>query len=92
MYICTPHQVKKRIYRLKEQKGRESMSSRHELQKHSERCKVSAAKEGYMDVGIQERITGDGVLKENPGQYGLEGYKNICFYSLPDNIAQNIVI
>ena len=26
------------------------MSSRHELQKHSERCKVSADKEGYMDT------------------------------------------
>ena len=40
-----------------------------------------------MDVEIQERITGDGALKEYPGQYGLEGYKNICFHSLPDNIA-----
>ena len=33
VYICTSHQVKNN-YRLKEQKGRESMSSRHELQKH----------------------------------------------------------
>ena len=56
VYICTPHQVKKNT--LKEQKGRESMSSRHELQKHSDRWKISADKEDtwmfkYKRVSLQ---------------------------------------
>ena len=33
VYICTPHQVKKIIYRLKNKKIREDISSRHEFQK-----------------------------------------------------------
>ena len=32
MYICKPHQVKKKDFRLKKQKGRENLSSRLELQ------------------------------------------------------------
>ena len=35
---------------------RESMSSRHELQKHSEEWKGRADKEGNVGVKIQERI------------------------------------
>ena len=53
------------------------MSSRHELQKLNERCKVSADKEGNMDVEIKERITADGALKECPAQYCREGYTKL---------------
>ena len=35
VYICTPYQVRNKNYRLKKEKGMESMSSKHELQKHS---------------------------------------------------------
>ena len=38
------------------------MSSKHELQKHNERWKGSADKEGNLDVQIQEGIIGYEVL------------------------------
>ena len=63
VYICTLHQDEEKIYRLKNKK--EGMSSRHELQKHSERWK------------LKPKSRAAWMLKYKRGSLQMELWKNI---------------